>query len=163
MMTSLCSEVLSRLEGRQLVTAESLTGGGIGAALTAVPGSSAVYKGGVICYTNWVKENILGVPGDVLETCGAVSEPVAKAMAEGVRKLLQADVAVSVTGLAGPGGDEYGNPVGTVCIGYSDESVSFAKTFCFEGGREAVRSQTVENALRLVLDQTLNSQLSTLN
>ena len=163
MMTSLCSEVLARLEGRQLVTAESLTGGGIGASLTAVPGSSAVYKGGVICYTNWVKENILGVPGDVLETCGAVSEPVAKAMAEGVRNLLKSDVAVSVTGLAGPGGDEYGNPVGTVCIGYADESGSFAKTFCFEGGREAVRSQTVENALRLVLDQALNSQLSTLN
>lgn len=153
MMTSLCSEVLSRLEGRQLVTAESLTGGGIGAALTAVPGSSAVYKGGVICYTNWVKENILGVPGDVLETCGAVSEPVAKAMAEGVRNLLKADVAVSVTGLAGPGGDDYGNPVGTVCIGYADKSVSFAKTCHFEGGREDIRNQTVETALKLVLNK----------
>ena len=117
MMTSLCCEVLKSLEGKSLVTAESLTGGGIGAALTAISGSSSVYKGGVICYTNWVKENILGVPGDVLESLGAVSEPVAKAMAEGVRKLLKADVAVAVTGLAGPGGDEYGNPVGTVCIG----------------------------------------------
>ena len=153
MMTSLCCEVLSRLEGKQLVSAESLTGGGIGAALTAVPGSSAVYKGGVICYTNWVKENILGVPGDVLEEYGAVSEPVAKAMAEGARKLLHADVAVSVTGLAGPGGDDYGNPVGTVCIGYSDAAVSFAKTFRFEGDRNAVRQQTIEAALQLVRNQ----------
>ena len=152
-MTSLCCEVLKSLEGKTLVTAESLTGGGIGSALTAIPGSSAVYKGGVICYTNWVKENILGVPGDVLERFGAVSEPVAKAMAAGARRLLQADVAVSVTGLAGPGGDAYGNPVGTVCIGYADGTFSFAKTFHFEGGRDAVRKQTIEEALETVINQ----------
>ena len=151
MMTSLCSEVLDRLRGKGLVTAESLTGGGIGAALTGVSGSSAVYKGGVICYTNWVKENILGVPGDVLETFGAVSEPVAKAMAEGARRLLQSDVAVSVTGLAGPGGDEYGNPVGTVCIGYADASGAHSETHHFAGDREAVRQQTIETALKLIL------------
>ena len=151
MMTSLCSDVLNCLDGKTLVTAESLTGGGIGAALTAVPGSSAVYKGGVICYTNWVKETILGVPGDILEHYGAVSEPVAKAMAEGAKKLLKADAAVSVTGLAGPGGDEFGNPVGTVCIGYADETRSFAVTHHFDGDREAVREQTVAQALRTVL------------
>jgi PncC family amidohydrolase len=156
MMTSLCCEVLTRLTGKTLVTAESLTGGGIGATLTAIPGSSAVYKGGVICYTNWVKENILGVPGDVLETCGAVSLPVAKAMAEGVRNLLKADVAVSVTGLAGPGGDEYGNSVGTVCIGYADERENFSEIFHFDGDREAVRKQTAENALRLILERNRN-------
>ena len=153
MMTSLCCEVLSCLQGKSLVTAESLTGGGIGSALTAISGSSAVYKGGVICYTNWVKENILGVPGDVLESLGAVSVPVAKAMAEGARKLLKADVAVAVTGLAGPGGDDYGNPVGTVCIGYADERKSFAVTFHFAGDREAVRNQTIETALKLVLNE----------
>lgn len=153
MMTSLCCEVLTCLQGKTLVTAESLTGGGIGAALTGISGSSAVYKGGVICYTNWVKENILGVPGDVLETCGAVSLPVAKAMAEGVRNLLKADVAVSVTGLAGPGGDEYGNSVGTVCIGYADERENFSEIFHFDGDREAVRKQTAENALRLILER----------
>lgn len=155
-MTSLCSEVLNCLQGKSLVTAESLTGGGIGAALTAISGSSAVYKGGVICYTNWVKENILGVPGDVLERYGAVSEPVAKVMAEGVRKLLKADVAVSVTGLAGPGGDDYGNPVGTVCIGYADEQQTCSKTFHFEGEREKVRQQTIETALNLILDKCNN-------
>ena len=150
MMTSLCSEVLTALEGKTLVTAESLTGGGIGGALTAIPGSSAVYKGGVICYTNWVKEHILGVPGDVLNDFGAVSQPVAKAMAEGARKLLQADVAVAVTGLAGPGGDDYGNPVGTVCIGYADEGCSFSETVLFEGDRERIRTQTARTALELV-------------
>ena len=153
MMTNLCCEVLTCLQGKTLVTAESLTGGGIGAALTGISGSSAVYKGGVICYTNWVKENILGVPGDVLETCGAVSLPVAEAMAEGVRNLLKADVAVSVTGLAGPGGDEYGNSVGTVCIGYADERENFSEIFHFDGDREAVRKQTAENALRLILER----------
>lgn len=103
-MTSLCCDVLKTLRGKTLVTAESLTGGGIGAALTQVPGSSEVYKGGVICYTNWVKENILGVPGEILAQDGAVSRPTAEHLASGVRALLKADVAVAVTGLAGPAG-----------------------------------------------------------
>ena len=151
-MTSLCCDVLKALEGKTLVTAESLTGGGIGAALTAISGSSAVYKGGIICYTNWVKENLLGVPGEVLESCGAVSAQVAEAMAVGVRQRLQADVAVSVTGLAGPGGDEFGNSVGTVFIGYASEFESFSVEHHFEGDREAVRRQTIRAALELVLD-----------
>ena len=108
-MTSLCCNVLETLKGKTLATAESCTGGGIGAALTSVPGSSEVFKGGIICYTNWVKENVLGVDREVLDKYGAVSWPVAGYMASGVRKLLKADVSVSVTGLAGPGGDVYGN------------------------------------------------------
>ena len=151
-MTSLCCDVLNCLAGRTLVTAESLTGGGIGAALTAIPGSSSVYKGGVISYTNEVKHDILGVSAETLETHGAVSVQTAEEMAVGVRRLLQADVAVSVTGLAGPGGDDYGNPVGTVCIGYSDARESFAVKFHFPGDREAVRTQTIRAALELVLD-----------
>ena len=150
-MTTLCSDVLAALKGKTLVTAESLTGGGIGASLTAIPGSSDVYKGGVICYTNWVKQTILGVPEEMLAQYGAVSEPVALAMASDARKLLQADVAVSVTGLAGPGGDEYGNPVGTVCIGYADAQQTEVKRFVFSGDREAVRSQTIEAALKMIL------------
>ena len=148
---SLCCDVLSALQGRTLVTAESLTGGGIGAALTGVSGASAVYKGGIISYTNEVKHGILGVPVEVLDQYGAVSEPVAKAMAEGTRKVLEADVAVSVTGLAGPGGDAFGNPVGTVFIGYSDSNVTEVKHCLFSGDREAIRQQTVEEALRLIL------------
>ena len=150
-MTSLCCDVLKALKGKTLVTAESCTGGGIGAALTAIPGSSAVYKGGIISYTNWVKENLLGVSREVLDSCGAVSAPVAKAMAEGARKALQADIAVSVTGLAGPGGDDFGNPVGTVFIGYSDEAISLAKEYRIAGDREAVRNTAIREALALVL------------
>ena len=126
-MTRLCCDVLRALQGKTLVTAESCTGGMIGAALTAVPGSSAVYKGGVISYTNAVKQRVLGVDAKVLERCGAVCAAVAEEMASGARNSLCADVAVSVTGLAGPGGDEYGNPVGTVYIGYADAQGSFCK------------------------------------
>ena len=151
-MTSLCCKVLSALKGKTLVTAESCTGGGIGAALTAIPGSSEVYKGGIISYTNWVKHNLLGVPQELLDTLGAVSGPVAEAMAQGARKALQAQVAVSVTGLAGPGGDEFGNPVGTVFIGYEDCRLSKVIACHFTGSREEIRTQTIEAALRLILE-----------
>ena len=150
-MMTLCSDVLAALKGKTLATAESCTGGGIGAAITAVPGASKVFKGGVISYTNWVKEHCLGVEAAVLEKYGAVSAPVAGAMASGVRKMLQTDVAVSVTGLAGPTGDEFGNPVGTVFIGYSDSGTALVKHCLFSGDRESIRNQTIEAALNLVL------------
>ena len=152
-MMKLCSDALAALAGKTLVTAESLTGGGIGSALTAVSGASAVYKGGVISYTTEVKQGILGVPGELLEIHGAVSAPVAEAMAMGARKLLDADVAVSVTGLAGPGGDDYGNPVGTVFIGYADGEKSLFVHRVFSGSRQQIRQQTIEAALKLVLEQ----------
>ena len=148
---SLSSDAIEILKGKTLSTAESCTGGGIGAALTAVPGSSAVYKGGVISYTTEVKKEILCVPEEWLEKYGAVSSWVAMEMASGVRGLLHTDVAVSVTGLAGPGGDEYGHPVGTVYIAYEDRQRNGVHHYCFEGDREAVRSQTVEAALKLIL------------
>ena len=150
MMTA--SEVIARLQGKSLVTAESLTGGGIGGLLTAVPGASAVYKGGVISYTDEVKREVLGVPADLLEVCGAVSEPVARQMALGARRVLHADIALSVTGLAGPTGDEFGHEVGTVFIGYADEQKNIVKECHFSGDREAVRNQTIEAALQLILN-----------
>ena len=152
-MTRLCCEVLTRLRGKTLATAESLTGGSIGGAITAVPGSSAVYKGGVISYCDQVKAQVLGVDPEILRTLGAVSAPVAKAMAEGVRRLLEADVAVAVTGLAGPGGDDFGHSVGTVFIGYADERGGKALEFRFTGDRESVRRQTAEEALKLILTE----------
>jgi len=152
MKTKLSSEVIAALQGKTLVTAESLTGGGIGHSLTGVSGSSAVYKGGIISYTNEVKYRVLGVPAEILNQYGAVSEPVAKAMAEGARKLLEADIAVSVTGLAGPTGDEYGNPVGTVFIGYANADKTLVKHCLFTGDREQVRNQTIEAALKLVME-----------
>lgn len=152
-MMILASKVISALAGKTLVTAESCTGGGIGAALTAVSGSSAVFKGGVISYTNWVKAHVLGVDERLLEQVGAVSAPVAEAMASGVRRVLEADAAVSVTGLAGPGGDEFGNPVGTVFVGYSDGRGTLSWEFHFSGSREEVRSQAIRAALAIVLEQ----------
>lgn len=151
-MTKLCCDVLQALKGCTLVTAESCTGGGIGEALTAIAGSSEVYKGGVICYTDWVKQNVLGVDGDLLRRVGAVSAPAAQAMATGVRKVLNADIAVSVTGLAGPDGDEFGNRVGTVFIGYCDNQKTLSREFHFSGDRAAVRQQAVASALQMILE-----------
>lgn len=152
-MMTLASDVITRLRGRTLATAESCTGGGIGQALTAVSGASAVFKGGIISYCNEIKHSLLGVSTELLGSKGAVSAPVAEAMALGVRSSLNTHIAVSVTGLAGPGGDEFGNPVGTVFIGYSDEKVTFARHFLFPGTREEIRSQAVTQALALILEQ----------
>ena len=152
-MIHLTSKLLESLSGKTLATAESCTGGMIGAYITAVPGSSAVYKGGIISYTNEIKQNLLGVDKTLLEKEGAVSAPVAKAMAEGARRALRADIAVSVTGLAGPGGDDYGNPVGTVYIGYADEKGTEAFCFHFNGDRDSVRNQAAKAALTLILSK----------
>ena len=152
-MMKLCCDVLAALEGKTLVTAESCTGGGIGGALTAVPGSSLVSKGGIISNTNWVKEHLLNVDESLLNAVGAVSAPVAEAMARGARAALQADAAVSVTGLAGPGGDEFGNPVGTVFIGYCDEKTCLSRKILFDGSREEIRTAAIREALLLVLQQ----------
>ena len=152
-MMSLASDVIARLQGKSLATAESCTGGGIGAQLTAVSGASAVFKGGIISYCNEIKHSLLGVPCDLLEEKGAVSAPVAEAMAKGARNALNAQIGISVTGLAGPGGDEFGNPVGTVFIGYSDEHVTLARHFLFSGSREEIRSRAIREALKLILEQ----------
>ena len=152
-MTNLAHDVIRILQGKTLCTAESCTGGAIGAALTAVSGASNVFKGGIISYTNEVKHKLLGVDEDLLEIVGAVSAPVARAMAKGARRALDADIAVSVTGLAGPGGDEYGNPVGPEYIGYEDAKTAVVRHFVFEGDREAVRAQAVAAALTLILEQ----------
>lgn len=153
MMMDLSFKVIQALNGRTLATAESCTGGGIGSALTAVPGSSNVYKGGVISYTNEIKTKLLGVPMDMLDREGPVSASVAQELAKGAKESLQSDVAISVTGLAGPGGDTYGNPVGTVYIGYSDAFKTIAQKFHFEGNREQVRQQAIVAALEIVLHE----------
>ena len=150
-MTKSASEVIACLQGKTLATAESCTGGGIGAALTAVPGASKVYKGGIISYCNEIKEKVLSVPGTVLSCDGAVSAPVAEAMAKGAKAAMNTDIAVSVTGLAGPDADEYGNPVGTVFIGYADEKNVLSRKYLFLGNREEIRSQAIEAALLLIL------------
>ncbi|MDM7958715.1 MAG: competence/damage-inducible protein A [Synechococcus sp. WH 8007] len=129
----LASVVLDRLRqrGQSVAVAESCTGGGLGAALAAVPGASDVFLGGVIAYANRVKQQVLGVPEALLETHGAVSDPVAEAMAEGARRLTGADWALAITGVAGPGGGSEQKPVGLVHIavagpqGRSSEGIRF--------------------------------------
>ena len=151
-MTTLCCEVLNALAGKTLATAESCTGGMIGAALTAVPGASRVYKGGVVSYWSEVKEKLLGVSGEDLENLGPVSMQVAGSRAQGARKLLKTDVAVSVTGLAGPDGDEFGRPVGTVFVGFDNGARTVVRQYRFGGDRDSVRRQAAEAALKLILE-----------
>ena len=126
---------LLRERGKTLSAAESCTGGLIAKRLTDLPGSSAVFKGGVVSYTNAVKESVLGVPHQLLEEYGAVSEPVARAMAEGCRKVCGSDLAVAVTGVAGPDSDERGNPVGLAFIALAAEGETVCKQVDLTRGR----------------------------
>ena len=134
-------------------TAESLTGGSIGKAITSIPGASDVFSGGIISYTNDVKHNVLGVDEQILSENGAVSAECARAMAHGARTALSCDIAVAVTGIAGPTGAEPGKPVGTVYIGISDADGDSSERFQFEGDREAVRLQTVAKAIDMVVSR----------
>ncbi len=140
-----------------LGTAESCTGGLVGAALTSVSGASAVFFGGIISYDNSVKEAVLGVKKETLLTVGAVSHDTAVQMAEGARRVLGTDLAVSVTGIAGPTGGTPAKPVGTVFIAVARRD---GKTLCTEnrflGGRDAVRAQTVEKAITLLTEVVEN-------
>ncbi|MEG0620911.1 MAG: CDP-diacylglycerol--glycerol-3-phosphate 3-phosphatidyltransferase [Raoultibacter sp.] len=151
-LEALASSVLAAARARSvhIATAESLTGGLIAATLTAVPGSSDVVAGGIVSYTDAVKQVRLGVTPQVLGAQGAVSEQVATQMALGAKKALGADVAVAVTGIAGPGGAEEGKPVGTVWFGLADANIRYATTRCFAGDRQQVRAQTVRFALELL-------------
>ena len=135
-------------QGKTIGCAESLTGGLIAGALTAIPGSSSVVNGGIVSYVNDVKNGVLGVDAAILDGEGAVSEACVKQMADGARKALNVDIAVSVSGIAGPTGAEPGKPVGTVYMGVSSETGTTARRFEFEGDRDQVREQTVLVALK---------------
>jgi nicotinamide-nucleotide amidase len=146
---STCGEPLERVVGQMLANvgktvafAESLTGGALAGRFTAVPGASGYFSGGVVAYTNEMKQELLGVPGDLLNQHSAVSEPVAAAMAEGVRKRLRADYGVSTTGYAGPDGGDNRNPVGTVFIGIASPAGTQARRLYFAGDRDRVRGLT---------------------
>ncbi len=154
-LEALASEVLdaAREKSITLGTAESCTGGLIAGTLTAIAGSSDCVEGGIVSYSNDVKQASLGVHGQTLESHGAVSEETALEMAEGARKELNVDIAVSVTGIAGPGGAVPNKPVGTVWIGVADAEGSQAKQYLFRGNREQVRLQTVKAALEMMQDR----------
>lgn len=135
----------------KITFAESLTGGMLTSSLVDVPGSSSVLDGSIVSYSNNVKMCKLNVPEMILNTVGAVSSECAEHMASGVLELMKADYAVSVTGIAGPGGEEPGKPVGTVYIGLatSDGFVT-SERFLFEGDRTEVRRRTCDKALELI-------------
>lgn len=142
---------LCQARGLTLSAAESCTGGLIAKRITDVPGASLVFMGGVVSYTDTVKHRVLGVPAEMLEEYGAVSAPVARAMAEGARRATTADLAVSVTGVAGPERDERGNAVGTVFIGFSTPEETVAERFDFgEKSRAEIRALSAEEALKLL-------------
>ncbi len=152
---ALAAEVLERARNRgaTLGTAESCTGGLVAATLTAIPGSSEVVRGGVVSYWAEVKRDVLGVPEDVIETFGVVSEQCARAMAEGAARVLGCDYTVSTTGIAGPGGAEPGKPVGTVCFGLHTPQGDRTLTTSRRSSRDEVRSLAVRTALRLLLEE----------
>lgn len=140
-----------RERGLLLATAESCTGGLCAKRLTDVPGASQVFCGGVVSYTNDVKMRLLGVKEETLAQFGAVSGETAREMAEGVRKATGADVAVSVTGVAGPSSDEMGNVVGTVFIAFSSEQETISEKLQLSGDREKIREQSVNAMLWLAM------------
>lgn len=143
---------LLRQHGLTVATAESCTGGLVGAALTAIPGSSDYVLGGVIAYANQVKQAQLGVPQATLDSAGAVSEEVAVAMARGVRERLGADIGVAVTGVAGPGSDSDRKPAGLTWLAAVGPGADAARTLKLEGdhGREGNRAAAVHAALELI-------------
>ena len=137
--------------GMTVATAESCTGGLLGKSITDISGSSAVYPGGVISYCNRIKHEILGVEQELLDTLGPVSEPVARQMAEGVRRVIGADLGIGITGIAGPNSDDTGRPVGLVYVSASDGESTLVRACHFDGDRGAIRAQAAEAAADLAL------------
>lgn len=154
---ALASEVVACAlsKGVKLACAESLTGGGLSQAITAVPGSSGALNGSAVTYVNEAKSRILGVDSGLLREQGAVCADVAMQMARGAAERFEADLAVAVTGIAGPTGAEEGKPVGTVWFGVFSKEGPHAFERCFDGDRDSVREQTVECAL-----ETFEEELS---
>lgn len=149
--------------GLRFATAESCTGGGLGALVTSVSGSSACFRGGIISYDNDVKQRLLHVPADMLAEHGAVSEPVARAMALGAREQLGSDLAAGITGIAGPGGGSPDKPVGTVHIAIADGTETFHKALLLRGGRRLVQEASALWALKLLWDRLVARGLASVS
>lgn len=152
-MTALAQSVIgaAKAAGLTIAVAESCTGGGLGAALTSVAGASSVFKGGVIAYANSAKINVLGVNQKTIAEHGAVSIRAAEEMTAGAAALLGTDIAVSVTGIAGPGGGTAEKPVGTVCFGMHSPRGTFAETRQFGAlPRAEIQGRSTAHALKLL-------------
>lgn len=138
-------------KGMMLTTAESCTGGGVAQAITEIPGSSTWFDRGFVTYSNASKSDLLNIPPALITEFGAVSEEVAAAMAEGALANSEARVALSTTGIAGPGGAVPGKPVGTVCFGWAGAHGAFTERVIYGGDRQSVRRQAVVHALEGLL------------
>ena len=155
MQTSIAAEVLQlcREQGLTLAAAESCTGGLIAKRITDLPGASCALRGGIVSYTNEVKEGVLGVPHDLLEAQGDVCADAAQAMAQGARRVLGCDLAVSATGVAGPDSDDRGNPVGLVYVALADEERCWVRELHLGGARarrDRVRTLAANHALDMI-------------
>lgn len=158
MTASVAQQLIAEAEqrGQSVATAESLTGGLVAAAIVAVPGSSAVYRGGVVSYATAVKHELLGVDADLLHERGAVDATVAQQMAERARNVLSivgvpASIGIATTGVAGPETQD-GHPVGEVFVAVATETSTRVERFQFDGGREQIQAQSVAAALELALE-----------
>ncbi len=136
--------------GLKIAVAESCTGGLISSRITDISGASDYFEAGITTYSNESKIRVLNVPEDIIDRYGAVSEETAKAMAEGVKKTVHADIGVSVTGIAGPTGGTEGKPVGTVFIGLATKKATYVRKFFFDGNRLEIRRKTSDAAFMLV-------------
>ena len=136
--------------GLTVATAESLTGGLVAANLVSQPGSSDYFQGGIVAYSNSLKVSLLGVPQEVIDRYGAVSEECARAMARGVRQKLGVGMAVSTTGIAGPGGGTFNKPVGLVWVSVATEEGTRSRRCLFSGGRLQITESSVQVALELL-------------
>lgn len=154
-LTKIAQQVMAALskKGERLATVESCTGGGIAKLITDFAGSSAVFECGFVTYSNESKQQMVGVNSSTLSKHGAVSEQIAAEMADGALKYTNADITVSVTGVAGPDGGTDHKPVGMVCFGWAYNVSLMTETKHFKGDRQAVRMQAIEYALQGVLKQ----------
>ncbi len=159
-LAALAVELAGRLKqaGCSLVTAESCTGGGLAQILTTIPGSSAWFERGFVSYSNLSKHEMLGVPSETLAHHGAVSEATVQAMAEGALSHSHAEIAVAITGIAGPGGGSADKPVGTVFIAWAGrQRQTRVRCYAFPGNRERIRRQSVAAALEGLLRYLANT------
>lgn len=152
---ALVEKVVERLRerGETVAFAESCTGGLVSSMFTALPGVSDVFVGSIVAYSNSVKMDLLDVPQSLLKVVGAVSLPVAKRMAHGVRTRLRTTWSLSITGIAGPGGGSVGKPVGTVCFGLSGPTLEVVDQQLFGGDRRAIQKASAEYALTMLLKE----------
>lgn len=155
-LIELVYQIKSLAKQKFISTAESCTGGLVSSYLTSIPGSSKYFTSGIISYSNYAKIKLLNVNSKTLDKFGAVSEEVAKEMAIGSMKIANSDIAVSVTGIAGPGGGAKNKPVGIVCFGIATKEEVKSITHYFSGTRSEIRQKSCEVALQLILSSIQN-------